>query len=256
MINRFECLQKFSELVNSWLFKEEASSELSYLIKRVPKDKIQTFNFGYFPKSNSSIMEFVDQFGEIIKEDPYKALEQCGILFPSYRNKIAPFFKEHHLLIPFHDIYGRIASITSRTLLSEKQLKEKKISKYKHIPFEKRFHLYGLNLSHNNILTKNEVIITEGQFDMISAYCCGINNVVAVGGSKITFEQLALLKRLTNNFVIIFDNDEAGVSGYDKIKKSEMKHNINVSKKDIPRGYKDLDEFVRDNSTNVVDILN
>jgi DNA primase len=160
--------------------------------------------------------------------------------------KISTFFKQHHLLIPFYDVYGNPISLSGRTLLSDKKQKELKISKYKHLPFIKRFHLFGLNLAYKEIVKKDKVIIVEGQFDAISCYIHGIKNVVALCGSKLTFEQIVLLKRFTNNFDLLLDNDEAGEGGFEKANKNSEKLNIHVNKISIPSEYKDIDLCLKD----------
>src|SRR5690606_26630207 len=107
--------------------------------------------------------------------------------------------------------------------------KNKEISKYKHISFNKRRHLYGLNFSYKNIIKKDYAIVVEGQFDFISGFVNNIDNIVALGGSKFSFEHVALLKRFTNNFYVLLDNDEAGKNGIESIKKNASKYGLNIS---------------------------
>jgi len=103
---------------------------------------------------------------------------------------------------------------------------------------------FGLNYSYNEILNKDAAVIVEGQFDFYSAYISGIKNCVALCGSKMTFEQVALLKRFTNNFYILLDNDEAGVEGIEKLKKQSKKYGINITSLSLPAG-KDIDDFAK-----------
>jgi len=242
-------LQEFVSLSASWLHHKEAESEYNYLLSRLPNKKdIELFNFGYFPKSYPLILEFLDQFSEKINADPVNALKECNIIYVTEKyNKIVSFFRHHHLLIPFYDVYNLPVSIVGRTLLNDNEMKLNKISKYKHLPFEKRRHLYGLNLSYKNIIKRDYAIVVEGQFDFISGLLSGIDNIIALGGAKFTFEHIILLKRFTNNFYVLLDNDEAGESGIDKIQKSQQKYSIRVNALKLPDGYKDLDDYLKIN---------
>lgn len=245
---RHKYLNEFSKLATVWLKTDMAKQELSYLNNRFLSNQINydIFKFGYFPTEQSSIIEFIDQYGKLIDEDPKQILLDCGIIYITEKyNKIVSFFKNNTLLIPFFNMYGDVVSISGRTLHSTEYQKENNISKYKHLAFDKKRHLYGINFTYKNILKKDQIIITEGQFDFISAYISGVDNIVSLGGSKFTFEQIALIKRFTDNIVLFLDNDEAGEKGVEKFKKSQEKYNIKVKEIKIDKKYKDLDEYLK-----------
>lgn len=245
---RNKYLQSFINISSDLLNKEEAKNEYEYLLKRIPKDNINQFGFGYFPQNYSSIIKFIDEFGKDIKEDPIEILKNIGIIYITDKyNKVVSTFKNHHLLIPFYDVYGNVVSIVGRTIMNEEDRKKIDISKYKHLPFQKRRHIYGLNFSYKNILEKDYAIIVEGQFDFLSGFINGIDNIAALGGSKFTFEHIALLKRFTNNFYVLLDNDEAGIKGIESIKKNASKFGIKVHQLALPNEYKDLDEYLKNN---------
>ncbi|MFZ4795888.1 MAG: toprim domain-containing protein [Bacteroidia bacterium] len=241
-------LEKFIELSASWLLKPEAEIQYNYLLSRVPENKFKQFKFGYMPSSTEALTMFSDEYGCMTKSDPVKTLIDCNLIYLTDKyNKITSALKYHQLLVPFYDMYGCPIAIAGRTLLSEDDRNEKNISKYKNTPFEKRRHLYGLNCSYKNIIKKNYAVVVEGQFDFISGFINGIDNIVALGGSKLSFEHIALLKRFTNNFYMLLDNDEAGQHGFEKINKSASKYDIKINKIILPDEFKDLDEFLKVN---------
>jgi DNA primase len=122
--------------------------------------------------------------------------------------------------------------------------KEKGISKYKNTKnLKKGLHLFGLHQARESIIIKNAVFVVEGQFDCIKAQVSGIKNVVAVGSSDLTAEQFALLNRYTNNIFVLFDNDEAGNVGANKII-NHYGDKANIKKATVPLGFKDLFEFL------------
>jgi len=183
-------------------------------------------------------------FGNI--KDAYNLLIQANILYQYYKS-IRSFFHNHQLLIPFYNMYGEPISISGRTLSSEKEQKERRISKYKHLPFDKKRHLFGLNLSYKHIVKENYVIIVEGQFDWFAGYLNGAKNIIATCGSKLTFEHIVLLKRFTDNFYILFDSDEGGETGWEKAIKQGKKYKFNVDRLVLPdKKYKDLDDYVKE----------
>ena len=238
------------KLLSNNLLENKGSKEYNYLVDRVSEDKFTNFSFGLFPSSNSAITNFIDEFAFLTKEDPLPILHQLNLVYETkiYKN-IHIFFKDHPILIPFHDVYGNPVSIVGRTILSEDKQKELKISKYKHLPFEKGKHLYGLNYTYRNIIKKDHIVAVEGQFDFIAGYTNGIDNIVCVAGSKFTFDHICLLKRFTNNFYVLLDNDEAGNDGWEKINKHKTKFNLNVKRLSIPEQYKDLDLYIKDGNT-------
>ncbi len=248
-------LNEFSKLAATWLKTDVAKQELSYLNNRFLNNKFDydIFKFGYFPSEQSLIIDFIDQFGKRIDEDPRQVLLDCGIIYITEKyNRLVSFYKNNTLLIPFFNMYGDVVSITGRAMSSSEFQKENNISKYKHLSFDKKRHLYGINYVYKNVVRKDQIIITEGQFDFITAYCSGIDNIVSLGGSKFTFEQIALIKRFTNNIVLLLDNDEAGEKGVEKFMKSREKYEINVKEIKIDEKYKDLDEYLK--SGNILNI--
>jgi len=247
---RWGYLKTILEISNRWLHRPEAERELAYLLSRVPsRVYIDKLMFGYFPPTQTSFIEFMDEFGIITKEDPNPIFEELNIVYPYYSKKKS-FFHNNTLLIPFFDVYGNVLSMSGRTMLSEDEMKEKKVSKYKHLSFEKRYHLFGLDRSCRNIVEEDRVVIVEGQFDCYSTYFAGIKNVVGLCGSKLTPQQILLLKRFTNNFCLILDTDEAGIEGYTKAKKQAKKYKFSIEGLTVPNG-KDIDDFAKDSNWNI-----
>lgn len=234
------------DISNDFLNQNKDSSEYKYLLTRIQENNLGKFSFGLFPREYSSIIRFVDEFGKCIKEDPIEILKDIGVIYITEKyNKVVPVFKHHRLLIPFYDVYGNVISIVGRTILNEEERKKEDISKYKYLTFQKRRHIYGLNFSWKNIVDKDFVVVVEGQFDFISGFVNNIDNIVAIGGSKFTFEQIALLKRFSNNFYVLLDNDDAGIKGIESIKKNASKLNIKVNQLALPPEFKDLDEYLK-----------
>src|SRR5690625_6023184 len=77
--------------------------------------------------------------------------------------------------------------------------------------FKKSENLYGFHLAKESIREQGYAVLFEGYFDVIQAHQYGLTNSVASLGTALTPEQAMLLKSVTNNVIIIFDDDDAGI---------------------------------------------
>jgi DNA primase len=219
MKNYEEIISACKELLNSF---PPALPIKSYLQERIPPSTIDKFDFGYFPSK-----QYSNVLNSIVGENNIQ-------------------LHDHNLIMPYRDVYGNIVAIVGRTILTDKERNLINIPKYKNTEFKKRNHLFGLNISKDFIIKNNLAFIVEGQFDCISAFEKGLNNIVAIGSANLTQEQFFLLFRYTNNIVLMLDDDEAGRKGEEKIIKTYSKY-ANIRRAKLPKGYKDIDEFLKDN---------
>lgn len=236
---------KIIEACQEFLQLPQAESVTTYLNGRLSKQAQEKFLFGYFPTYNELHL-LIDKVGEDLLAEYhllYKKFIQDGIL---NKTEVHSPLEEHNLVLPYRDVYGNIISMLGRTILSEDERKEKKIAKYKNTSFQKGRHLYGLYEAKKDIIKKNYAIIVEGQFDCISASDKGLTNVVALGSSNMTWEQLALISRYTTNLKLLLDSDEAGQEGERRIVEHYGRY-AKIEKIKLPGGYKDIDEFLKYN---------
>jgi len=211
-----------------------------YLDSRSTRAVQCKFNLGFHPSANDydSLLSILDEHVLLRARLRY---EHAG----AYQRVKTNTFEHHNIVLPYRDVYGNIAAIVGRTLLSDEDMQLKEIGKYKNTSFEKKNHLFGLYEGKAEIIKRDCVFIVEGQFDVISAAASGIENVVALGCSSLTMTQLALVKRYTDNIYLLLDNDEAGRIGMEKIMK-KFSSEANLKPMKIPDGYKDLDDLLRD----------
>lgn len=239
-------LEAIISVAKRWLYeKPQAGEALEKLALRVPKEHHNLFNFGYFPTEWSDVLDFMDDLHRIMpKFDPKVALEQNGII-EFRKRKPKNFYYYNPLLIPFYDLYGNPISIVGRTLLEEDEMKARKVSKYKNLPFAKSKHIFGLNLSWRSIVQKDYVVVVEGQFDFVSSFISGLSNCGAACGGKLCLEQIILLKRFTRNFFVLFDNDDAGDKGWKALQSKAPKYEIVPKRLVLPKEFHDVDQLVR-----------
>ena len=191
-----------NELKNS---DEGKSIGLSYFKKRGYNFKtIEDFELGYSP-------EKIDAISKKALEDKYnlESLFKCGIIKKNEKGTY-DFFRGR-VIFPIHNISGRIIGFGARTLRTDK-----KVAKYFNSPeseiYNKSQVLYGLFQSKNEIVKNDCCYLVEGYTDVISLHHNNIKNTVASSGTSLTEGQIRLIKRFTNNIVILYDGDEAGIN--------------------------------------------
>ena len=220
----------------------EAREAKTYLDSRLSLEAQEEFQFGFFP-TIYNLKAITDLVGEQELRDNKllftKTIEDS--LYPRTINE--SYFEYHPLIFPFRDAHGKIAGLVGRSLLSDKELKAKNLSKYKNTKFKKGQFLFGLHESKQAIIDADLVYIVEGQFDAIKAWERGIKNVVALGTSNMTIYQFSVISRYTNNIILLLDNDESGQKGRALIVK-KFGSFANIQNWYIPKDYKDIDEYL------------
>jgi DNA primase len=178
---------------------------LNYLKKRGVNLKIvEKFQLGYAPNSWNSLLSFLQKKGF----NPVE-INDAGLLVKNDRGHYYDRFRGR-LMFPLADSQGLIVGFSGRSLNPQE-----KSAKYINTPetylYHKRELIYGLHLAKEAIRKQNLAYVVEGEFDVISPYQYGIENIVAIKGAALTYEQLQLLKRYCRRIVLALDSDEAGL---------------------------------------------
>ena len=125
-----------------------------------------------------------------------------GGLYDKFRNR---------LILPVIDVRGDVVGFGSRVL-------DKSEPKYMNSPdtpvYNKRRVLYGLNLAKKT--KRANLILCEGNLDVVTLHQAGFDNAVASMGTALTEEQVRLLSRYTKELVLCYDNDGAGKTATDR----------------------------------------
>ena len=153
----------------------------------------------------------------------------------------------NRLIFPLRDGRGVTLGFSGRLI----DMGNGKEPKYLNSPETEVFHkgsmLFGLDIARDEIRSKNETLLVEGEFDALSAHQIGIKNVVASKGTALTEKQIATLSRLSENVALCFDTDLAG----DKASRRgiELMDMAGLTVKVVKLGkFKDPDEFCQKDS--------
>lgn len=152
-----------------------------------------------------------------------------GQFIDRYRNR---------LMFPICDVRGRVIAFGGRVLDDSKP---KYINSPENVVYSKGRHLFGLNVAKKSDIKR--LLIVEGYMDVISLHQRGITNVVASLGTALTEQQGWLLRRNTEQIILSFDSDEAGVQA--KLRALDVLQNMGCDLRILQmEGAKDPDEFV------------
>lgn len=144
------------------------------------------------------------------------------------------------VMFPIFDVLGNVIAFTGRTLGDGQP-------KYLNSPetplYSKSRVLYGLNFAKAGIKEKNSVVLVEGQMDVVALHQAGATNAVASSGTAITEQQLLILSKYTDNFLLAFDADAAGQNTTKKVIELLLKNDLNVKVAEFGQ-YKDAGELL------------
>ncbi|MCX7661493.1 MAG: DNA primase, partial [Candidatus Omnitrophica bacterium] len=231
-VNELACLFYIQRL-------KENKEIINYLLKRGIKwETLQEFKIGYAPSDPEPLMNYLRE-----KSFSLSLLEKAGLIVTKDNGGYCDRFR-NRIIFPIFDIKSRVIGFGGRILPSE----ENKFAKYINSPetevYIKGRNLYGLNFSKEAIRDLDSVVIVEGYLDFIIPYQEGIRNIVASLGTAFTPEQARLLKRYTQNIIVVFDGDEAGELAVLRSLDTFIENELNVRVVILPTGF-DPDTFVR-----------
>ena len=193
-------LEKANAYYRSLLYKAPAA--IDYLYSRGVTDALcEKFELGFAPESNHTIRLLENE--QIL---PNEALE-TGIVKQNENGIYASFI--NRITFPIYTHTGKLVGFGGRTI-------DNHPAKYVNSPqseiFDKSTLFYGYHLAKRDIITKNQIIITEGYLDVIMLHSAGFTNAVAVLGTALTTKHLPLLKRGELSVTLCFDGDSAGIN--------------------------------------------
>ncbi|MFA7381134.1 MAG: DNA primase [Bacteroidia bacterium] len=221
-----------------WDTEEGQNIGLSYFEERgFNKDTIRKFGLGYSKDGWSHFYEHAISQG--YKHD---FLQRAGLITTNESGKSFDLFRGR-VMFPIHDLSGRVVAFGGRIMK-----KDPKSPKYVNSPETEVYHksnvLYGMFFAKQDIRKYDRCYLVEGYTDVVTLNQGGIANVVASSGTSLTEGQIKLIKRFTDNVVVLYDGDQAGLKaslrGVDLI----LEQGLNVKVVTFPDG-EDPDSYCK-----------
>lgn len=221
-----------AEYYHQNLYKTQAKIAQEYVKKRqLSNETLKSFRIGFSGKFNELYQELKKQGFEEreILESGLVNKNDRGQYIDRYRNR---------LMFPICDVRGRVIAFGGRVLDDSKP---KYINSPENIVYSKGRHLFGLNVAKKGDTKK--ILIVEGYMDVISLHQREITNVVASLGTALTEQQGWLLRKNSEQIILSFDSDEAGIKA--KLRSIEILQNMGCDLRVLQlEGAKDPDEYI------------
>lgn len=219
---------------------------LAYVVKKrkLTRETVRDFQIGYAPDSWNALTDFLVGKGFLQAE-----LLQGGLAGQKEgRNTIYDLFRGR-VMFTITDREGRPVGFTGRVL-------DDSLPKYLNTPqtalYDKSQAIYGFALAREAIRTNDEVVLVEGNMDVVAAHQAGVKQVVAASGTALTLEQLRTLSKLTKNVKLAFDADRAGLVATERAIELGQKLGLTLRMVEMPEGVKDADELIQTQGVEVL----
>jgi len=235
------------------LAKPVGQGAREYLLKRdLTEETIKDWQLGYSQDTWDGLYKFLKErplngkkytddeifLAGLITKKEVSAGRRSGY-YDRFRDRI---------MFPIWDVNNNIIAFTAR--VNPAKEKTEKMGKYINSPqtkvYDKSRVLFALNKAKKAIRETDLAIVVEGQMDVISCHQHGFKNVVASSGTALTADQVALIKRFTDNVALLFDMDAAGQLAADRGIKEVLAQGLNLKIIVLSAG-KDPDECLRNN---------
>ena len=216
------------------LRRESGKTAYAYLTGRgLSEETIKKFGLGYSDKFSDDLYKFLKSknYSDMLLRDSglFNVDERHG-MYDKFWNRV---------IFPIMDVNNRVIGFGGRVMGDGKP-------KYLNSPetkiFDKSRNLYGLNVARTT--RKNYLILCEGYMDVISMHQAGFTNAVASLGTALTSGHASLLKRYTQEVLLLYDSDDAGVRA--ALRAIPILREAGVTSRVVDlRPHKDPDEFIK-----------
>lgn len=151
-------------------------------------------------------------------------------------------------IFPWFNVSGKVVAFGGRKLdAATKGVQQKYVNSPDSEIYHKERELYGIYQAKKAIVKEDCVYMVEGYTDVIAMHQCGLENVVANSGTALSTYQIKLLHRFTQNIVLLYDGDEAGIHAAMRGTDMLLQEGMNIKVLLLPDG-DDPDSFSRKHS--------
>ena len=209
---------------------------LEYLYKRGLNDEtIKVFDIGLAPSGHDTLYQ-------VLKDSNYLELDMIDLGLVTSNERGYHDLFVNRIMFPIKNENGDVIGFSGRIFNTDDKNQAKYINTKETFIFKKGNTLFNLNNAKSDIMKKRRVILHEGQMDVIASYRSGLRETVCSLGTALTAEQVNTLRRYTDNVVICYDCDKAGINASLKAIKLFKQNGFKVSLVMLPQGM-DPDEY-------------
>jgi DNA primase len=240
----YKCLDDALNFYRFSLTTEEGAKAIKYFNERGLDEKIrEAFALGYSLSDGQATIEFLQKRGHT-----RSLLEEVGIatLTEKLNDRLAG-----RIIFPLHDEHGRVVGFSGRIIIPSD--KAKYINSPESKIFTKGSLLYNYHRAKMIARRSGYVYVLEGFMDVIAFNRAGIESTVALMGTMLTKQHIALLRMLQVEIILALDGDEPGRMATMKMIEQFQQANLTYRIVDNVNEKRDPDEILNDDG---VDGLN
>src|SRR5215210_976103 len=202
----YEVVELAAKFFESQFAGKVGTTVREYAARRGLKpETLREFRIGYAPANRFALKEYLGSQGI-----PVEDMIEAGLLVAGDDIPIPYDRFRDRLIIPIHDFRGRVIAFGGRALAADAQ------AKYLNSPETTLFHkgsiVFNFHRARKPAHESGSVVVVEGYLDAISLYQAGLQAVVASMGTSFTEEQTQTLWKLSDEPIICFDGDRAGIA--------------------------------------------
>ena len=201
--------------------------------RRLSPATARNFGLGFAPDTWSSLTEAMKSQGFTEQE-----LAEAGLVRRGKSGGVYDTFR-NRLMFPVIDVRGNVIGFSGRILGDGEP---KYMNSPETLVFNKSRNLFALNLAKKSKC--GYIILSEGNIDVASLHQAGFDSAVASLGTSLTPEQARLISRYTDQVIIAYDNDTAGIKASQRAISILEKLDLKVKVLRL-EGAKDPDEFIK-----------
>ncbi len=216
------------------LRSEQGTRAMKYLKDRQLSDEtIKHFGLGYAGHYSDALYRYLKKQGisdQLLKESGLMQVNEKQGMYDKFWNRV---------MFPIMDVNNKVIGFGGRVMGDGKP---KYLNSPETVIFDKSRNLYGLNFARTS--KKKNLLVCEGYMDVISLHQAGFTNAVASLGTALTSQHASLLKRYTDEVILTYDSDEAGVRA--ALRAIPLLKEAGISTRVLHmEPYKDPDEFIK-----------
>lgn len=216
------------------LRRENGAIARKYLLGReLSEETIKKFGLGYSDKYSDDLYRFLKSKGypdDLLRESGLFNVDERHGMYDKFWNRV---------IFPIMDVNNKVIGFGGRVMGDGKP---KYLNSPETMIFDKGRNLYGLNIARTT--RKPYMILCEGYMDVISMHQAGFTNAVASLGTALTSGHASLLKRYTQEVLLLYDSDAAGIKA--ALRAIPILRDAGVNSRVVSlKPYKDPDEFIK-----------
>ena len=231
-----KCLKDLTLYYSYALNTEEGKEGLEYFENRhLDASMRDKYRLGYSPRDGKSTIEFLQNRGHSLK-----TIEDTGVAIVNNNGYFDR--SQGRVVFPIADAEGNVIAYSAR------RMKDGPEAKYVNSPESYLFHksnvLYNYHIAKDKAKIVGHIYVLEGFMDVFALSKIGIDNAVAIMGTALTADHIALLRQLNVEIRLCLDGDLPGQTAMMKCCKVLEDSGLKVFVVDNRGSSKDPDEIL------------